>query len=58
MRKMTVYCILLNCYPLALLLMSWLSYRLYAVNPILAAAFPAIPVLFYCCVVILVMFFA
>src|ERR1700761_3654543 len=57
-RKMTVYCILLNCYPLALILLSWLSYRLYPVNPILAAVFPAIPVLIYLCIVVLVMFFA
>lgn len=57
-RKMKVYFILLNCYPLALILMSWLSFKLYAVNPLLSAVFPAIPVLTYCCIVILVMFFA
>jgi hypothetical protein len=58
MRKMTIYCILLNCYPLALILLSFLSYKLYSINPILAAVFPAIPVLLYLCIVILVMFFA
>jgi hypothetical protein len=58
MRERTIYWVLLNCYPLALLLMSWLSLKTYRVNPVLAAIFPAIPVLVYTCALILGIFFA
>ena len=57
-QKMKLYFILMNCYPLALILLSWLSFQLFAVNPIFAAVFPAIPVLVYCGIVIVVLFFA
>ncbi|MBS1661669.1 MAG: hypothetical protein JST68_11540 [Bacteroidetes bacterium] len=56
--KMAIYCILVNCYPLALVLLSWLSFKLYGVNPILATVLPVITILIYCGLFILGVYFA
>ncbi len=46
-NKRTVYWILINCYPIFLLILSLISYKLFRRSPIVAAIFPSIPIACY-----------
>src|SRR5579872_3427450 len=41
------YIFLIDTYPIPLLLLTWLSFKLYPFSRVLAAAFPMIPILLY-----------
>jgi len=46
------YFFLINSYPIALLLLTWLSFKVYPTSKILAATFPIIPIIVYAIAVI------
>src|SRR5579871_2125267 len=53
-----IYFVLLNLYPVYLLLLTFLSFKLYRLSPLIAAILPCIPIATYAAIVVLFVFFA